>query len=197
MSIALYLSMGTFALVSSITPGPVNVVALGSGVRHGFAASLRHVTGATAGFTLLLLLAGYGVGELLRRWPGAADAARWAGVVFLLHLAGKLWTAEGGDTAAGPARAPSLLHGAALQWLNPKAWVAAIAGVGAYAGSGGMSEVWRFAALYFPICYASIAVWAYAGTHLRHALTDSRRMRRCNRLMAALLVVSAAGLIVG
>ena len=36
-------SMAAFALATSITPGPVNVVALGSGARHGFAASLVFV----------------------------------------------------------------------------------------------------------------------------------------------------------
>ncbi|HAT1553441.1 TPA: LysE family translocator, partial [Aeromonas hydrophila] len=41
--------MAGFALAMSITPGPVNLVALGSGARHGFAASLRHVVGATLG----------------------------------------------------------------------------------------------------------------------------------------------------
>lgn len=54
------LSMAAFALASSITPGPVNVVALSAGARHGLAASMRHVTGAIVGFTLLLLLIGFG-----------------------------------------------------------------------------------------------------------------------------------------
>ena len=57
----LYLSMAAFALVSSITPGPVNIVALGAGARHGLAASMRHVSGATIGFTVLLLLIGLGL----------------------------------------------------------------------------------------------------------------------------------------
>ncbi|VTR21722.1 cysteine/O-acetylserine exporter [Serratia fonticola] len=50
----LYLSMAAFALASSITPGPVNIVALSCVARSfGFTTSLRHVTGATLGFTLL------------------------------------------------------------------------------------------------------------------------------------------------
>ncbi|HYG89585.1 MAG TPA: LysE family translocator [Azospirillum sp.] len=191
MSIALYLSMSSFALATSISPGPVNVVALTSGVHHGFRASMRHVTGATVGFTLLLLLAGFGLAELLDRWPAATDAIRWAGVAFLLYMAWKLWSADGAVSTGAAIRAPSVAYGAALQWLNPKAWIAAIAGMGAYGTGGGTEQIWQFTALYFAICYASIAAWAYAGACLRHVLDDVRRMRLFNRLMSVLLAASA------
>ena len=52
----LMISMAAFALVASITPGPVNIVALGAGAQYGFRASQRHVAGATLGFVLLLVL---------------------------------------------------------------------------------------------------------------------------------------------
>lgn len=66
---SLSLSMAAFALAASISPGPVNIVALASGARHGLRASLGHVAGATLGFCLLLLLCGLGVHQLLLRWP--------------------------------------------------------------------------------------------------------------------------------
>ena len=43
---SLIISMAAFALVASITPGPVNIVALSSGAQFGFRASQRHVAGA-------------------------------------------------------------------------------------------------------------------------------------------------------
>jgi threonine/homoserine/homoserine lactone efflux protein len=55
---SLIISMAAFALATSITPGPVNVVALSSGARFGFVASQKHVFGAAVGFTLLLVLIG-------------------------------------------------------------------------------------------------------------------------------------------
>ena len=47
---SLYLSMAAFALAASITPGPVNILILSSGVHYGFRPSLRLVFGATSGF---------------------------------------------------------------------------------------------------------------------------------------------------
>lgn len=75
METSLLLSMAGFALAMSITPGPVNLVALGSGARHGFAASLRHVVGATLGFILLLLLMGLGLGATTAAVAAGGGAA--------------------------------------------------------------------------------------------------------------------------
>jgi threonine/homoserine/homoserine lactone efflux protein len=192
MPLALYLSMASFALAASISPGPVNIVALTSGVRHGFRASLRHVTGATVGFTALLLLAGFGIAELLLRWPAATRIVSGAGAAFLLYLAWNLWIADGLVSAGVAVRPPSVAFGITQQWLNPKAWIAAIAGMGAYGTGGGALRIWLFAALYFAICYGSIAAWAYAGARLRHYIDDAGRVRAFNRAMAALLALSAA-----
>lgn len=186
----LYLSMAGFALAASISPGPVNVVALSSGVFHGLRATLRHVAGATLGFVLLLVLAGLGLAELLRGWPAAAALIRWAGVAFLLWMGWALWRSDGGIADDDPPSAPSFFQGAAMQWLNPKAWVAALAGVGAYAGDD-PARLWIFAGIYFVICFLSVACWAYAGARLRRLLADRRRMRLFNRAMAALLAASA------
>jgi threonine/homoserine/homoserine lactone efflux protein len=186
------LSMAAFALASSISPGPVNIVALSAGARHGLGPSMRHVTGATVGFTLLLLLTGFGLQEILVRWPGFTTAIRWAGVLFLLYMAFKLATDDGHLQAGSEVRGPSLLFGATMQWLNPKAWLAAVAGMGAYAAGGDAGLVWRFSALYFLVCYLSIACWALAGMFLRQALQHPGRVRWFNRALAVLLVASAA-----
>ena len=190
------LSMAAFALASSISPGPVNVVALSTGAQHGFAASMRHVTGATVGFTLLLLLIGLGLHELLAHFPNLIDIVKWAGVGFLLYMAYKLAVDDGKLGADKPSRGPSFAYGAAMQWLNPKAWLASLAGMGAYAADGDGRLVWQFTVVYFVICYLSIASWAYAGTFLRRYLQEPKRVRFFNRVMAALLAASALYLLI-
>ncbi|CAE6778388.1 LysE family translocator [Paraburkholderia haematera] len=190
------LSMAAFALASSISPGPVNVVALSAGAQHGFAASMRHVTGATVGFTLLLLLIGLGLHALLAHFPNLIDIVKWAGVGFLLYMAYKLAVDDGKLGADKPTRGPSFAYGAAMQWLNPKAWLASLAGMGAYAANGDGRLVWQFTVVYFVVCYLSIASWAYAGTFLRRYLQEPKRVRLFNRAMAALLAASALYLLV-
>ncbi|MGY4003443.1 LysE family translocator [Aeromonas sanarellii] len=194
MEISLLFSMAGFALAMSISPGPVNLVALGTGARYGFPASLRHVVGATMGFILLLLLMGLGLGGALSRWPLVAGVLHWGGVLFLCYLAWQLLVdsgrVEGVD--GGP---PAFWYGALMQWLNPKAWLAASMGMGAYGVAGGVGQIVLFTALYLVICLVSIACWAYAGSRLQGWLIAPRRLRWFNRAMALLLLLSAAYLV--
>lgn len=185
----LFLSMAAFALAASISPGPVNIVAFGCGVSHGFWPSLRHVSGATIGFTLLFLLTGLGLAGLLAGAPQASRFIQYAGVGFLLFLAWQLARANG--ELGAQQRQPSFLYGALMQWLNPKAWLASLAGMGAFVSHGEAQLVWQFAAIYFVVCYLSIACWAWAGARLQGLLRHPPRMRLFNRLLALLLAGSA------
>lgn len=188
---SLSLSMTAFALAASISPGPVNIVALGAGARHGLRPAMRHVTGATLGFILLLVLIGLGLHEVLRHWPGLAVALHWAGVLFLLYMAWKLARDDGALGEGRDTHAPSLLRGAAMQWLNPKAWLACVAGIGAFVGQGETALLGQFSLIYLVICYLSLGCWALAGSLIRSYLDNPRRLRLFNRSLAALLVLSA------
>ncbi|VVM55708.1 Cysteine/O-acetylserine efflux protein [Pseudomonas fluorescens] len=188
-------SMAAFALVASITPGPVNIVALSSGAQYGFRASQRHVAGATLGFVLLLVLMGLGLHEVLSMWTALTQVVQIAGVAFLLFMAWKLASDNGELQSKEASTAPSMLYGAVMQWLNPKAWLACIAGMGAFVADGDTSLVWQFAAVYLVICYLSVACWAYAGTFLKQYLNNARNLRWFNRTMALLLAGSAGYLV--
>ncbi|MGY3859410.1 LysE family translocator [Aeromonas intestinalis] len=194
METSLLLSMCGFALAMSISPGPVNLVALGSGAQHGFRASLRHVVGATLGFILLLLLMGLGLGALLSRWPLVVGALHWGGILFLGYMAWQL-VRSGGELEGESGQRPAFWYGALMQWLNPKAWLAASMGMGAYGGAGEWGQMVMFTALYLVICLGSIACWAYVGSCLQQALLSPRRLRWFNRVMALLLLLSAGYLL--
>lgn len=187
--------MAAFALAASLSPGPVNIVALSAGARYGLLASLRHVAGATVGFTLLLVLVGLGLNELLSRWVYLSQALQLAGGAFLLYMAYQLTCDEGKLQAEQASLPPSVLYGAAMQWLNPKAWLAAMAGPAIFAISEDAMRIWQFAAIYFVVCFASIASWAYAGSFLQDYLNEPKRLRLFNRLMALLLAGCAAYLL--
>lgn len=196
MTATLFFSMAAFALAASISPGPVNIVSLGAGAQFGFGPALRHVFGATSAFTLLLIAIGLGLLEVIAQLPGALAVVKWAGVAFLLYMAVKL-ALDNGELGQGEkARRPSIMTGALMQWLNPKAWLASLAGMGAYAANGGTGLVLQFAALYFVICLFSIACWAGAGAFLGRFLTNPKRMRIFNRILAVLLIASAAYLVI-
>lgn len=85
------------------------------------------MVGATLGFILLLLLMGLGLGGALSRWPVALGAIHWGGVLFLGWMAWQLLV-DSGEVKEVEGVPPAFWYGALMQWLNPKAWLAASMG---------------------------------------------------------------------
>lgn len=187
----LLLSMSAFALAASISPGPVNIVCLSSGTHYPIAKGLVFVTGATLGFVALFLGIGAGLYSLLNVAPLFEGLLRWAGILFLLYLAYKLTQHDGRVQAQSADNAPGFMTGAMMQWLNPKAWLASAAGIGAYTSANEPYQLWLFAALYLPICWLSLASWVYAGAFLKRYVHRPIVLLTINRTLAVCLAASA------
>lgn len=187
----LLLSMSAFALAASITPGPVNLICLSSGTHHPIAKGLTFVSGATLGFVVLFLGIGAGLYSLLSMLPLLEKLLRWAGILFLLFLAYQLTQHTGRLEERDTAKAPGFMTGAIMQWLNPKAWLASAAGIGAYTSGSEPYQLWIFAALYLPICWLSLASWVYAGAFLKRYVHRPIILLTINRTLAVCLAASA------
>jgi threonine/homoserine/homoserine lactone efflux protein len=68
---AALLVLASFAFVSSITPGPNNLMLLHSGARFGFEKSMPHLLGVSIGFGLMLFLCCIGVAAVILKVPYA------------------------------------------------------------------------------------------------------------------------------
>ena len=53
-------SLVVFSFVTSVTPGPNNLMLLASGVNFGFARTIPHMLGIGIGFMLMVALVGLG-----------------------------------------------------------------------------------------------------------------------------------------
>lgn len=196
MSLSLILPMSAFALASSISPGPVNLVCLSSGTRYPISRGLIFVTGATFGFTALFVAVGLGLYSLLTVLPVAEQLLKWGGITILLYLSIKLAMDSGQLPEKGAEKAPGFATGVLMQWLNPKAWLASVSGIGAYTSANDLHQVLLFAALYLPICWLSLACWVYAGAFLRRYVQRPVVLITVNRLLALLLAISCVYLLV-
>lgn len=191
MTPELLLAFALFAVVSSITPGPNNLMLLASGVNFGFRATVPHILGIGAGFAALLLAVGGGLAALFVRWPWAHTALQWVGAAYLLWLAWRL--ARAGAPTEGPAVTAEPLGfwgAAAFQWVNPKAWIMGITAFTTYVQTPSAGTVVTMAALFALLNLPCLSVWALLGSRLRGWMAVGRRQRVFNGLMGALLVLS-------
>jgi threonine/homoserine/homoserine lactone efflux protein len=191
MSFEIFVALVVFATVTSVTPGPNNLMLLSSGVNFGFRRSIPHMVGISVGFVVLLLAVGAGMGSLLTALPALYTALKIVGGVYLLYLAWKIATSTSFDSAESGARPMSFLAAAAFQWVNPKAWVMAVTAMGTYTDP---SNFWPtmvlVAAVFGVVNLPNVAIWAGMGVALRRWLSEPRRLRAFNIVMAVLLVAS-------
>ena len=184
------IAMAVFALASSITPGPVNTLVFSQALHHGLARSLRITAGATAGFILLLLASGAGLMGLLQQWPSLLWLMQCFGVLYLLYLAYQI-SRSAASLQANKTPPAHALSGAVLQWLNPKAWLACMAGISAFVPADQPQQLLVFAALYALICFVSVGCWALAGALLQRSTLSGPWLRAINNGMALMLCISA------
>lgn len=190
MSYDLILALLGFAFVTSVTPGPNNMMLLASGVNFGFVRTIPHMLGISIGHSLMVFLVGLGLAGMMQAWPPAMILLKVASVAYMLWLAWKIANsaAPGKGNAAG--KPFNFLQAAAFQWVNPKAWAMALGAISAYAGDGSLVSVAIVAVVFSCVNLPSVAVWAAAGEALRGWLERPSRLRTFNWTMAALLVAS-------
>jgi threonine/homoserine/homoserine lactone efflux protein len=186
-------ALAVYAFVSSITPGPNNLMLLASGANFGFRPSIAHILGSATALTIKVGLIGFGLGQIVWRYPPIFTAIKVVGAAYILVLAWRLARAapltEGGSTGQG--RPLSFLAAAALQFANPKGWVIATGAVATYARADTFTASAVVIALVFgAVNLPSVSVWALFGTALRRFLEEPRLLRLFNRSMALLLAGS-------
>ncbi len=191
MSADSIVSLLAFALVSSITPGPSNFMLLASGANFGFRRTLPQLFGIAAGFGALLIGVGLGLGVVLTASPGLHLALKLAGAFYLFYLAWRIAMARSAGGGAHLARPLSFAEAASFQWINPKAWVAAVSAMAVYTSAEGPFLSVMLVALVFPLAILpSLAAWAGCGTALRSVLGDTRRLRALNLALGLMLALS-------
>ncbi len=179
-----------FAFVTSVTPGPNNMMLLASGVNFGFRRTLPHMLGISAGHSLMVFLVGMGVAGVFKAWPVSLTLLKVASVGYMLWLAWKI--AQAGAPGEGRARAVpmSFLQAAAFQWVNPKAWAMALGAVTAYVAVPSAAAYLAVAGVFAAVNLPSVSLWAAMGQGLRRWLDHPARLRAFNWTMAGLLVLS-------
>lgn len=192
LSLDLLLAFALFAFVTSITPGPNNMMLLASGVNFGFSRTIPHMVGISVGFFLLVMGVGFGLGSAFKAWPWLYTLLRYAGAAYLLYLAWKIATSGPASDSVDSRGEPISFLGAALfQWVNPKAWIMAIGAISTYTPMQGyFTNVLVIAAVFALINLPSVGVWAGFGGLLRNVLRNPTSLRVFNVVMAALLVAS-------
>jgi threonine/homoserine/homoserine lactone efflux protein len=186
----LFLALAVFAFVSSVTPGPNNLMLMASGANFGFRRTVPHMLGVGLGFAFMVALVGLGIAGAFATFPAAHQVLKWASVAYMLWLAWKIATAAPPREGQAGGVPFTFLQAAAFQWVNPKAWAMALTAIAVYAPGREIGAVLLVAAVFGAINLPTVSSWTVLGQAMRRALTSPSRLRAFNWTMAGLLVAS-------
>ncbi len=179
---------------ASFTPGPNTTLSTALAANYGLKRAMTFVCAVPIGWGLLFTLCAGGVGALVVAMPALRLGIKVLGVGYLLWLAYKIGTASQLSTVDESRLNVTFFQGVMLQFLNIKAWMLALAVVAGWM-AGRADAASRFA-LMLPIMlvfgFVSNLAYAAMGSLLREWLQKGARLAWFNRIMAAILAVTAA-----
>ena len=193
MPLVEFTALLVLATAMSFTPGPNTTLSTALAANRGLPAAMRFVLSVPVGWCALLLLCALGLGAMVLAVPALRWAIKAVGIGYLLWLAFRL--AQSGRLSEADAARLSVgfWQGAALQFVNIKAWLLALTIVAGWV-VGREDPLLRLAVV-LPVmaafALASNFTYAAMGALLRHWLAQGRRLLWFNRAMALVLVVTA------
>ena len=191
MNAEILTALAIFAFVSSITPGPNNLMLMNSGANYGFKRTLPHALGVGIGFTVMVALVGLGIMQLFDIFPISYQILKVLSIVYLLYLAGKIAMSNSSiETDNSNAKPFTFMQAAMFQWVNPKAWTMALTAISVYAPTKSLGAVLFVSLVFGLVNFPCISGWVVLGQKMQVFLTNKKRLRVFNGSMAALLVLS-------
>ncbi len=185
------------ATAMTFTPGPNNTLSTALGANGGLRRAMPFVCAVPVGWGALLLVCALGLGALVLAVPLLSWGVKIVGVAYLLWMAFKLSQSRQLNETDAAKLVVGFWQGVALQFVNIKAWMLALAIVGGWIA--GRADPAQRLAVVMPtmlvFAFASNMLYATLGSLLRGWLRGpvetGKRLLAFNRVMAVVLVLTA------
>lgn len=196
MTYDLLISLFLFALISTCTPGPNNIMLLASGMNYGVVRTIPHMLGIGLGFPIMVFLVGMGISKVFEIVPHSYLVLKITCTIYFLYLAWRIATAtkpnrEAIEGNTSQNRPFTFLEAVAFQWINPKAWTMALTAISLYTPVNQPVSTVAIVALAFVVASIfSTNIWATMGEKMRRIIQNEVSRKTFNYLCALLLLAS-------
>lgn len=186
----------TYAVLTTITPGPNTVMSMSNGSRRGFLKGLPLNLGMWCGFTIVMVACAV-LTSILSAWiPKIKTPMLWIGAAYLLWLAWKCIRRSSEIQEKETGDGSLFLTGFAMQFINPKIMLYGIMSYEAYilpVYEGQYGMLLMFSVVLSTIGFINGLLWSACGDVFR--ILFSKHAKMINTLMAVLLVYCAVKLL--
>jgi len=165
---AIYTAFFTYVIITSITPGPNNILALSVATQHGFQRSTKVISGMFCGYIVLMLLCGLFTYHMVSLLPVITPWLTWVGAAYIVWLA---WGIAMSDIKTTSEESESItpLTGFGLQFVNVKIILYGVTSISTFILPYTQNIYWILATslLLAFIALVSNLAWAVAGKLLQ------------------------------
>ncbi len=189
------LSLISYVLISTFTPGPSNISSASMAVIHGYKKTINYQAGLAAGVFFLMVLSGWFSSILLNILPSIEPILRYVGAAYILYLAFGILKASYSFTEEN-AKPLGLTNGFMLQILNPKLMVYAFTLFSAFLPhiTKNIALLMTTAILLAATSFCATSLWALLGTAIQTYLHNPRLKTIVNVILSLSLVYTALSL---
>lgn len=202
MSAAELTALLAFCTAMSFSPGPNTTLSTALAANLGLKRALRFCLAVPAGWTLLMVGSGLGLGALVLGVPALRWGVKAGGIAYMVWLGWKLARVSQLAQVDPEKLQVGFWQGVGLQFLNIKAWMLALTlTAGWVVNAGGQPAPNPYERLAI-ICvvmvgfaFTSNFTYAVLGSLLRQWLSQGHRLLWFNRALALVLVATAAWMV--
>lgn len=187
-----------FALATTITPGPNNIMLTASGANFGFRRTIPHISGIVLGLAVVMTCSAMGLGVLVYQFPQIQTVLKIVGSAYILYLAWKIATIPSLKKADNRGKPFTLFQAALFQFLNPKALVMAFSAMTTFtiAGKDYVGSAAQVVIVFALICIPSVSFWAGFGVAVGRLLNSPKRFRIFNLSLGTVTALSVVVIVI-
>jgi threonine/homoserine/homoserine lactone efflux protein len=192
MSVAEFLPLALFVIVSTITPGGATTLATASGAHFGYRRSLPFMCGTAVGLASMAAGAAAGLGGVILAFPSLQLAMKLIGTLYLSWLAWKMARSGPAHLHSNIAK-PTRFFGAVwLVWHNPKGWAMTLGAAASFASLAAepLHLALTLGCSFGLAAILSLSLWCVAGLLLARLLRTDAQWHALNALLGTLLAIS-------
>ncbi len=194
MSYLTWMSFLSYNIITSITPGPMNIIAMNVAGNQGVRGGRSIYAGLILGLTVVILLCGLFSSTLVAILPNLIQYMRFIGSAYIMWIAWVILRSRP-ESVDGQSTELNFNRAFLLQFINVKAYIWAITVYSLYVlpTKPSISIIVAFAGLMLFIAVLCAMIWAFFGVILSSFL--QKYWRAANVIMAVMLFYSAINLL--
>ena len=197
MQTELILPFLTYAIATTMTPGPNNITSTAAGMKLGFRGTLPYLLGIVCGFFAIMILTGMLTNILSDLNPIVMISLKWIGVAYIIWLALAPFITYDSKKKGKRDSTYTFLSGLTLQIVNIKVILYGTTIYSTFAALIGTSSisVTVSAFLLASLAFTSIIIWTIIGSTLSKYFENKFFYFIFNGVLAILLIMIAVSIL--